>query len=99
MPQGYTWFVRKDAVAIGALLGAIAGAALGAYVHKVWTSEPSDADDFAQRLANLEAEIEELERLQRERKRKGGLDSASQSRAAQRPQPARPAAAAEPPNI
>ncbi|MCU1244033.1 MAG: hypothetical protein JWO71_4759 [Candidatus Acidoferrum typicum] len=60
----------KDAVAIGALLGAVAGAALGAYVQKAWTSEPTDADDFGQRLAKLEAEIEELELLQRERKRK-----------------------------
>jgi hypothetical protein len=75
--RGYTWLVGKDTVAIGALLGAIAGAALGAYVQKVWTSEPSDADDFGQRLANLEAEIEQLEHLQRERKRKGRLEPAT----------------------
>src|ERR1700732_5426226 len=74
---GYTWSVGKDAVAIGALLGAIAGAALGAYVQKVWTSEPTDADDFGQRLAKLEAEIEELELLQRERKRKSRQEPAA----------------------
>lgn len=67
----------KDAVAIGALLGAIAGAALGAYVQKVWASEPTDADDFGQRLAKLEAEIEELELLQRERKRKSRQEPAA----------------------
>ena len=67
----------KDAVAIGALLGAIAGAALGAYVQKAWTSEPTDADDFGQRLAKLEAEIEELELLQRERKRKSRQEPAA----------------------
>ena len=60
----------KDAVAIGALLGAIAGAAFGAYVQKLWASEPTDQDDFGQRLAKLEAEIEELELLQRRRKRR-----------------------------
>jgi hypothetical protein len=64
--------VGKDAVAIGALLGAIAGAALAGYVQKLWASEPTDADDFGQRLANLEAEIEALERLQRRRKRGAG---------------------------
>lgn len=60
----------KDSVAIGALLGAIAGAAFGAYVQKLWASEPTDEDDFGQRLAKLEAEIEELELLQRRRKRR-----------------------------
>jgi hypothetical protein len=89
--------VQKDAVAIGALLGAIAGAAVGAYVYRVWTSEPTDADDFGHRLANLEAEIEELERLQRERKAKRNFDSASQTRPSQAPQPLRsPAAAGQP---
>jgi hypothetical protein len=77
--------VGKDAVAIGALLGAIAGAALGAYVQKAWTSEPTDADDFGQRLAKLEAEIEELELLQRERKRKGRQEPAVPVRAAEAP--------------
>jgi pyruvate/2-oxoglutarate dehydrogenase complex dihydrolipoamide acyltransferase (E2) component len=77
--------VGKDAVAIGALLGAIAGAALGAYVQKLWTSELSDADDFGQRLAKLEAEIEELELLQRERKRKSRLGPAA-ARPAEAPQ-------------
>jgi hypothetical protein len=79
--RDYTSFVGKDAVAIGALLGAIAGAALGAYVQKAWTSEPTDADDFGQRLAKLEAEIEELELLQRERKRKGRQAPAAMGRA------------------
>ena len=79
----------KDAVAIGALLGAIAGAALGAYVQKLWASEPTDADDFGQRLAKLEAEIEELELLQRRRKRR--VESAAPVRPAQptQPQPTR----------
>lgn len=75
----------KDAVAIGALLGAIAGAALGAYVQKLWASEPTDADDFGQRLAKLEAEIEELELLQRRRKRRA--ESAAPVRPAQPTQP------------
>ena len=78
----------KDAVAIGALLGAIAGAAFGAYLQKLWASEPTDADDFGQRLAKLEAEIEELELLQRRRKRRA--ESAPPVRAAQPTQP-RPA--------
>ena len=75
----------KDAVAIGALLGAIAGAAFGAYVQKLWASEPTDADDFGQRLAKLEAEIEELELLQRRRKRRA--ESAAPVRPAQPTQP------------
>jgi len=82
---GYTWLVGKDAVAIGALLGAIAGATLGAYVQKVWTSETTDADDFGRRLAKLEAEIEELELLQRERKRKSRQEP-SAVRPAEEPQ-------------
>jgi len=82
--------VGKDAVAIGALLGAIAGAALGAYVQKLWASEPTDADDFGQRLAKLEAEIEELERLQRERKRKSRVEPAAPGRPAKAPQASRP---------
>jgi len=77
--------VGKDAVAIGALLGAIAGAAFGAYVQKLWASEPTDADDFGQRLAKLEAEIEELELLQRRRKRRA--ESAAPVRPAQPTQP------------
>jgi len=60
--------VGKDSVAIGALLGAIAGAALGRYVEKLWTSEPPE-DDFGERLARLEREIEELEALQRRSKK------------------------------
>jgi hypothetical protein len=82
--------VGKDAVAIGALLGAIAGAALGAYVQKVWTSEPTDADDFGQRLAKLEAEIEELELLQRERKRKSRQEPAAVPQAQSQPEPQAP---------
>jgi hypothetical protein len=46
-------------VVVGALLGAIAGAALGAYVQKRWASEPADEDEIRRRLANLEADIEE----------------------------------------
>ena len=75
----------KDAVAIGALLGAIAGAAFGAYVQKLWAPEPTDADDFGQRLAKLEAEIEELELLQRRGKRRA--ESAAPVRPAQPTQP------------
>jgi len=67
------------------LLGAIAGAAFGAYVQKLWASEPTDADDFGQRLAKLEAEIEELELLQRRRKRRA--ESAAPVRPAQPTQP------------
>src|SRR5258705_9745336 len=66
--RGYTCDVGKDSVAIGALLGAIAGAALGRYVEKLWTSEPPE-DDFGERLARLEREIEELEALQRRSKK------------------------------
>ena len=96
----FVGFVGKDAVAIGALLGAIAGAALGAYVQNAWTSEPTDADDFGKRLAKLEAEIEELELLQRERKRKGRQEPAApvrpaeapQTRSEPQPQPTRPQA-------
>ena len=62
--RAYTCNVGKDSVAIGALLGAIAGAALGRYVQKLWASEPPE-DDFGERLANLEKEIEELEGAQR----------------------------------
>ena len=57
----------KDSVAIGALLGAIAGATLGRYVQKLWASEPIE-DDFGERLARLERDIEELEVLQRRSK-------------------------------
>jgi hypothetical protein len=94
---GYTLFVGKHAVAIGALLGAIAGAALGAYVQKVWSSEPNDADDFGQRLAKLEAEIEELELLQRERKRNGkSRPEASAVRPAAAPEAQPPSEATRP---
>lgn len=53
---------------VGALLGAIAGAAAGAYVQKHWASEQIDEDEIYRRLAELEAEIEELEFRQRERR-------------------------------
>jgi hypothetical protein len=56
--------VGKNSVAIGALLGAIAGAAVGRSVEKAWASEPQE-DEFGERLAKLEREIEELEVLQR----------------------------------
>lgn len=65
--------MRKKAIAIGALLGAIVGAAASAYLQKLWAPEPIDADDFGRRLANLEAEIDELERLQREKRRRTGI--------------------------
>ena len=54
-------------VAVGALLGAIAGAALGAYVQRRWAHEPTDDDEIRERLAKLEVEIEELEFLHRQR--------------------------------
>ena len=60
----YTGDVGKEPEAIGALLGAIAGALLGAYVRKLWASGPIE-DDFGERLARLEKEIEELESRQR----------------------------------
>jgi hypothetical protein len=71
------------------LFGAIAGAALGVYVQKLWASEPTDEDDFGRRLANLEAEIEELEFRQRARRRRIASDSsAGQAEApAARPRP------------
>ena len=73
-------------VVAGALLGAIAGAALGAYVQKSWASESPDEDEISRRLAKLEAEIEELELRQRDGR--GRLESVP---TAQRPQaPARP---------
>jgi len=53
-------------VAVGALLGAIAGAALAAYFQKRCALEPTDGDEIRRRLAELEAEIEELELRQRE---------------------------------
>jgi hypothetical protein len=46
-------------IVVGALLGAIAGAAMGA-------SEPMDEDEIRRQLAKLESEIEELEFRQRE---------------------------------
>jgi hypothetical protein len=81
--------VGKDAAAIGALLGAIAGAAFGAWVQKLWASAPSDADDFGQRLAKLESEIEELELLQRRRKRTEGSAAPVRPVEPTRPQPTR----------
>ena len=54
----------KESVAIGTLLGAIAGAALGRYVEKLWALEQIE-DDFGEQLAKLEGEIEELEGFQR----------------------------------
>jgi hypothetical protein len=47
------------------LLGALAGAALGAYVQRCWAAETADDDEIRERLAKLEAEIEELEFRQR----------------------------------
>jgi hypothetical protein len=81
--------VGKDAAAIGALLGAIAGAAFGAWVQKLWASAPSDADDFGQRLAKLESEIEELELLQRRRKRREGSAAPVRPVEPTQPQPTR----------
>lgn len=51
-------------VVVGGLLGAIAGAAVGAYVQKHWAYEATD--EVRRRLARLEAEIEVLEFSQRE---------------------------------
>ena len=70
----------KDSLLIGALLGAIVGAALGRCVEKLLVSEPSE-DDFGERLARLEREIEELEVLPRRSKESlppvfGGQDPA-----------------------
>ncbi len=62
----YTWGMGMGPVAVGALLGAIAGAAVGAYVEKRWASEPMDEDEIRRQLAKLESEIEELEFRQRE---------------------------------
>jgi hypothetical protein len=45
------------------LLGAIAGAALGAYVQRRWTAEKTNDDAIRERLVKLEAELEELEFL------------------------------------
>ena len=59
-------------IAIGALVGAAAGAAFGAYLQKAWAAEPIEADDFGMRLAKLESEIEELEESQRKRRRRAG---------------------------
>jgi hypothetical protein len=66
----YTCGMEMGPVLVGGLLGALAGAALGAYVQKIWASEPWDEDEFRERLAELEAEIEELEFRQRERRGK-----------------------------
>lgn len=54
-------------IAIGALVGAIAGAALGVYVQRRWAAQTADDDEIRERLAKLEAEIEKLEFLQRQR--------------------------------
>ncbi len=53
---------------VGGLLGATAGAALAAYVQKRRASEPRDENEFRRRLAELEAEIEDLEFKQRGRR-------------------------------
>jgi hypothetical protein len=87
----YTCGVGKGPVAIGALLGAIAGAALGAYVQKHWPSEPADEDEFRRRLEKLEAEIEELEfRQRRERRFRPGPESVPKVQRAQSPTAPRP---------
>jgi hypothetical protein len=72
------------------LLGAIAGAAVGAYVQKLWASEPTDEDDFGRRLAKLEAEIEELEYRQRARGRHVASPSSSSAEQAEAPAHPRP---------
>src|SRR5712671_760272 len=69
----YTCGMKMGSV-VGGLLGALAGAALAAYVQKRRASEPRDENEFRRRLAELEAEIEELEFNQRGRK--GRLESA-----------------------
>jgi hypothetical protein len=70
--------VGRDSVAIGALLGAIAGAALARFVQRLWDPETLE-DDFGQRLANLEAEIEELELLQRRYKESAAPTQSAQA--------------------
>ena len=65
---------------VGGLLGAIAGAALAAYVQKRRASERRDENEFRRTLAELEAEIEELEFNLRGRK--GRLESAPASQRA-----------------
>jgi hypothetical protein len=75
-------------VVVGALLGAIAGSALGAYVQKRWASEPTGEDEIRRRLAKLEAEIEELEFRQRECR--GRLESFPTTQRAQPPARPRP---------
>ncbi len=76
-------------VVAGALLGAIAGAALGAYVQKGWASELTGEDDeIRRRLAKLETEIAELEFRQRECRRR--LESGPTAQRAQPPERPRP---------
>jgi len=58
--------MRMGPVVVGALLGAIAGAAMGASVQKRGASEPMDEDEIRRQLAKLESEIEELEFRQSE---------------------------------
>src|SRR5438874_7712527 len=65
---------------VGGLLGAIAGAALAAYVQKRRASERRDENEFRRTLAELEAEIEELDFNLRGRK--GRLESAPASQRA-----------------
>jgi hypothetical protein len=73
------------------MLGAIAGAVLGAYVQKRWPSDPADEYEFRRRLAKLEAEIEELEFcLRSERKFRRGPESVPTVQRAQSPMPSRP---------
>jgi len=62
----YTSGMGMGPVVVGALLGAIAGAAAGIYVQKRWASESMNEDELRRHLAKLEAEIEELEFRQRE---------------------------------
>jgi len=84
----YTCGMGMGPVAVGALLGAIAGAAVGAYVEKRWASEPMDEDEIRRQLAKLEAEIEELEFRQRECGDR--LESVSTEQRAQPPARPRP---------
>jgi hypothetical protein len=81
--RGYTGGVRSGPVAAGALLGAIAGATLGAYFQKLRASNPigEDEQELLRRLSKLEAEVEELEFRQREHRRKA--TSAPSARPAQ----------------
>jgi hypothetical protein len=69
------------------LFGAIAGAALGAYLQELWASEPAgeDEEELLRRLDKLEAEIEKLELRRRERRSKVELTPSTQGTRSEAP--------------